>query len=247
MKNKQLKKLIKGKKKKYTWKTKEIIMLQLLWYLGPLLISLAKDYNLPNIPEFESFFYYSFLLVIKLLIITYLVYTLLFKHNLSLSKIGLALDNYTKDLKLGLKVSYPLPILTILLINLQHQHLTFDTTFQPLVRITSIDELTSSILYFIILSLLSIIPALATELFYRIIIYNYFKERIGIIFGTLASSLYYALSLLEFNFGFLLHYFIIGIIAVYLYERNNSLISSIIWQSFYQTTSILYIFGFQIF
>ena len=46
MKNKQLKKLIKGKKKKYTWKTKEIIMLQLLWYLGPLLISLAKDYNL---------------------------------------------------------------------------------------------------------------------------------------------------------------------------------------------------------
>lgn len=243
-----LEKLLKGQKKRYTWKTREIVKLQLLWYLSLVLISLTQKYNFPNIPErLNAFAHYSFGITIKLLLMAYLFYILLFNHNLSLSRIKLSFKNNLTDLKMGIKISYPFSLLTILLINLQHQNLGSHQLFQPLIKITSFKELITSLFYLLLLNLLTLIPALLIELFYRVIVYEFFKERLGIFLGALISSLYYSLALLKLNFGFLIAHFLIGIISICLYERHDSLISAVIWQSFYQSTIILYVFGFQIF
>lgn len=237
------KKLVSNKEKKYSWENYELIKYQLIWYLSLFLFSLTQKYNFPKFPQINALFNYLFGIPIKLLMIAYLIYILLFNKSFTLNQIGLTSNNYFADLSLGIKVSFPLPILTIILINLQHQHLTFNQLFKPLIKITSFNKLITSLFYFIILSLMVIIPALAKELFYRVIIYNFFKERLGIIFGALISSLYYSLASLQFNFGLMLSNFLIGGISIYLYERTDNIFPSLIWQSFYQTTTILYIFG----
>ncbi|MBM7624022.1 CPBP family intramembrane glutamic endopeptidase [Sporohalobacter salinus] len=239
-----LKELVSNQNKEYLWENHELIQYQLFWYLSLFLFSLTQKYDFPKVSQINSFFHYLFGIPIKLLVIAYLIYILLFKKSLTLNQIGLTSNNYFTDLALGFKVSLPLPILAIILINLQHQHLNFNHLFQPLVKITSFDKLITSFFYFIILILIVIVPALAKELFYRVIIYNFFKERLGIIFGALISSCYYSLASLQFNFGLILSNFLIGGISIYLYERTNNIFPSIIWQSFYQTTTILYIFGF---
>lgn len=236
--------LINKKDKQYSWTNYELIKYQLLWYLSLFLFSLTQKYNFPNLPQIDSLFHYLFGIPIKLLMIAYLIYILLFKKNFTLNQIGLTSNNYFTDFIVGIKISLPLPILTVILINLQHQHLDFNQLFQPLIKITSFNELITSFLYFIILVSIALIPAAAKELFYRAIIYNFFKERLGLMFGALLSSIYYSLASLQFSFGLMLSNFIVGGISIYLYERNNNLFSSLIWQSFYQATTILYIFGF---
>ncbi|SJZ99196.1 CPBP family intramembrane glutamic endopeptidase [Selenihalanaerobacter shriftii] len=247
MANDNLKKLITNKREGHIWKIKEVLQLQFIWYLTLGLLSLANKYNLPNTPELNSFMHYLFGIIIKLLLIAYLIYILLFQHNFSLNRIGLTSNNYLNDLKFGIKISLPFPILTIILINLQHQVLDLNQLFQPLIKITSFNQLITSFLYFILLLFLTLIPALAIELFYRVIIYDFFKERFGRLLGALSSSLYYSIVLLRFEFGFLLGHFLIGLISIYLYEKNNNIFPSIIWQSFYQATTILYVFGFHSF
>lgn len=240
-----MKKLLAGQKKRYTWKTKEVFKLQLLWYLSLFITSLTQNYGFSNIPgKLNGFAHYSFEIIIKLLLITYLFYILLLKQNFSLTQIGLSFKNYLKDLKIGIKISYLFPLLTILLINLQSQHLNSQQLFQPLIKITSWKQLIISFFYLSLLIIMTLIPALAIELFYRTIIYEFYKERLGIFLGAITGSLYYSLALLKLNFGFIVSHFLTGIISVYLYERFNSLLPAIIWQSFYQGTIILYVFGF---
>jgi membrane protease YdiL (CAAX protease family) len=231
-------------KKESIWKIGEIFKLQFVWYLSLALVALTQLYNFPNIPDrFNALVHYSFSIIIKLFIIAYLLYVLLIKKDLPLTKIGLSAKSYIQDILLGIKISCPFFLLTILLINLQHQNLTFNKLFQPLIKINSLEELIISLFYLFLLTILTLIPAATIELFYRIIIYNFFKEKLGTLLGSLICSTYYSFTLLKPEL--LIIHFLIGLISVYLYERTNSLIPAIIWQSFYQSTIILYIFGFQ--
>ncbi|MGM0471848.1 MAG: CPBP family intramembrane glutamic endopeptidase [Bacillota bacterium] len=240
----KLKKLINQKDLTYNWQNCELLKLQLIWYVSLISLVIIKQYTFSQTTPLNSIFSYLFNLPIKLLVIAYLIYLLLFTKNFSLAEVGLTTNNYLAELNLGLKLSLPLPILNIILINLQHQQLDFNQLFTPLIKITSFNQLISSFFYFTVLTLFTLIPALAEELFYRGIIYNFFKERLGLLGGALISSFYYSLATLELSFGFLFSNFLAGIISIYLYERNSNIFSAVIWQSFYQTTLILYIVGF---
>ncbi|MCK8824386.1 CPBP family glutamic-type intramembrane protease [Fuchsiella alkaliacetigena] len=239
-----IKELITNQKKEHNWNKKELLKLQLIWYLSLLLLSITEYYHLPNMPELESFFHFLAGISIKLLLIAYLIYTLLFKQNFSLKQIGLSSQNLFTGCKLGIKVSLPLLVMILLLIHLPQEHLNLNQKFQPLITVSSLEDLINSFFYFLTLLLLTIVPALATELFYRVVIYQFFKERLGVLLGGIVAAIYYAITLLNFDPNLLLAHFLVGGISIYLYERSSSLIAAIIWQAIYQATIILYIFGF---
>jgi len=218
---------------------KEIIKAQLIWYLIHFLILFFQLYVSFDIPYIDNFYIMIFKFIGSSFFISFLLYYTTMVYELSFQEIGINFKNFIENSRLGLKLS-SFFWFGIIIINLSDQHLKLGS----IVSINNGEDFRLSIIYFIILFICYLIPAFSKELLYRGFIYYHFKKEYGIIIGFTLNTLYYALSYLDLRLITIVIHLLVAIITTYLYEKTDSLVTSVIFQATYQASLSLYLFSF---
>ncbi len=222
-----------------TLSLKEILKVQLFWYLTNILVLLSQNYLYFELPYLDNLYILTFKIIGSSIFIAILLYWTTMKYDLNFYDLGINFNYFMSNLNLGLKLSF-LILVGVITIQLT----TSINLINPLIQIVNAKSLNSSILYFILLFFFYLIPAFSKELFYRGFIYYYFKNNYGLLIGSILSVIYYTCSYLDPQPSALSIHLLMGIITNYLYEKTDSLVSSTILQASYQASLSLYLFSF---
>ncbi|OCL27802.1 CAAX protease [Orenia metallireducens] len=218
---------------------KEIIKAQSIWYLINFLILFFQLYVYFDIPYINNFYIMIFKFIGSSFFISFLLYYTTMVYDLSFQEIGINFDNFIGNIKLGLQLS-SFFLLGIIIIHLSDNNLKINS----IINIHGGKDFRLSIIYFMILFICYLIPAFSKELLYRGFVYYHFKKEYGIIVGFILSTLYYALSYLDLRVITIVIHILVGVITTYLYEKTDSLVTSVIFQATYQASLSLYLFSF---
>ncbi|WP_018249319.1 CPBP family intramembrane glutamic endopeptidase [Orenia marismortui] len=219
---------------------KEILKAQLIWYLINFLIIFFQLYVAFDIPLLNNIYILIFKIIGHSLFISFLLYWTTMIYNLSFHELGINFKNFIANTSLAINISLFL-LSGAIIINLT----ITNSKITPLIYIKDVNSFNQSLIYFILLFICYLIPAFSKELFYRGFIQYYFKEEYGVIIGSIISILYYTFSYLDIRLTSILLHFLIGFITTYLYEKTDSLITSVIFQATYQASLSLYLFSFE--
>ncbi|WP_027339504.1 CPBP family intramembrane glutamic endopeptidase [Halonatronum saccharophilum] len=218
---------------------KQIMKLQLIWYLINFLIIFFQSAISFELTFIDDFYKIIFKVIGRSFFISFLLYWSTMIYNLSFRELGINFTDFWTKAKIGIKLSAIL-FLGVLLLHLQLAH----NNSNPLVEVINLENLSISLFYFLLLFIAYLIPAFSKELLYRGFIYYHFRKKFGVFIGFFISLIYYVGSYLNPNLEAIIIYTIVGIINTYLYERNNSILPSTIFQSAYYACLSLYLFSF---
>ncbi|PRX26243.1 hypothetical protein BX659_12180 [Orenia metallireducens] len=218
---------------------KEIIKAQLVWYLINFLILFFQLYVSFDIPYINNFYIMIFKFIGSSFFISFLLYYTTMVYDLSFQELGISFKNFIENSKLGLQLSFFF-LFGIIIIHLSDKNLRVNS----IINIHNGNDFRLSIIYFVILFICYLIPAFSKELFYRGFVYYHFKKEYGIIIGFMLNTLYYALSYLDLRLITIAIHLLMAILTTYLYEKTDSLVTSVIFQATYQASLSLYLFSF---
>jgi len=215
----------------------DIIKFQLLWYLFNFLILFLEQNIAFDLPILDNFYLISFKIIGRSLFIAFFLYWATMIHKLSFNKLGITFKNLFSNLRLGLIISWPLFIgIIISQLNL--------TGLNTLIDINNLTDFKTSLLYFIIIFICCLIPALATEIFFRGFIFKQLKDKHGTLIGFILASSYYVLIHFDFRPQIIILHFIVAFISTYLYHKTDSLLAPTIFQTTYQASLTTFLFSF---
>lgn len=218
--------------------------LQLFWFLVNGLIILSQQFTF-TLKDITDFFHFLYFMSGRLLMIPIILYFATILEEKSFSSLGLNLNDFKPNLKLGLRLNLPLLVMVLLFVHLPFSGGTLDGgSLNPLLAIMEPEDLGKSLLYLMPLTLLTILPSLAEELLYRGILWPIFQKYFGLYLGLPLNALYYAFIFFEFQVEIFLIKFCVGLICTYLYHRTQSLVGPVTFQALYHAIFILYVFGF---
>ncbi|MBM7557986.1 CPBP family intramembrane glutamic endopeptidase [Halanaerobacter jeridensis] len=215
----------------------EIIKFQLLWYLFNFLILFLEQNLAFDLPILDNFYLISFKVVGRSLFIAFFLYWALMEYGLNFKDLGITFKDLFANLKLGLMVSWPL----LLGIIFSHLHLN---NLNTLITIDTIEDLSTSLIYYVIIFFGCLIPAFSTELFYRGFIFKQLKENHCYLIAFILSTSFYTLIHLDFRSHIMLLHFIMAFITTYLYHKTDSLLAPTIFQATYQASLTTFLFAF---
>ncbi|GAB6099885.1 hypothetical protein JCM16358_17640 [Halanaerocella petrolearia] len=214
----------------------DLIRLQLIWYIINFLVIFCQNHIQFELPYFNDLYQIIFKIIGRSFFISFVLYWIT-NYDISFSELGINF-NWTST-KVGVRISSFL-LLGMLIINLSFTK----EIITPLIDIRDVTDLTSSFFYLLLLIIGYLIPAFSKELFYRGFIYYHFREKFGGKLAFIISNLYYTISYLDIRLNHLVIYLLIGIITTYLYHKTESLLAPTIFQTIYQASLTLYLFGF---
>ncbi|MGM0502729.1 MAG: CPBP family intramembrane glutamic endopeptidase [Bacillota bacterium] len=215
----------------------DIIKFQLLWYLFNFLILFLEQNVAFDLPLLDNFYLISFKIVGRSLFLAFFLYWATMVYSLSFKNLGLTIKNFFSNLKLGVIVSCPLLLGSILC----HFYLK---DLNTLININNLEDLMISLLYFIIIFVFCLIPALSKEVFFRGFIFTQLKKKHGYLIAFILELSFYALVHLNFKTEIIIIHLIVAFISTYLYHKTDSLLSSIIFQATYQASLTTFLFSF---
>ncbi len=216
--------------------SKQIIQIQLIWYMINFLIVFGQKNIGFELPYFNNLYQISFKIIGRSFFISFLLYTIT-TRELDFSNLGLTRSNFLFYFRLGIKLS------SFLLIGLIIANISL-TNYNPLIKITTPSQLATSLFYFGLVSAGLLIPALSKELFYRGLVYHYLQKKWGGDRAFFLTVLYYTFSYLDLRPGSLAVHFFVGGITTYLYYKTENLIAPTVFQTAYQAGLTVYLFSF---
>lgn len=225
----------------FKWSLHELIILYLVWFFLTGFYEMTKQLVFEGSIFITQVVHYSFFFSVRLLFIPILLYLFIFRKSIAGKEIGLTLHRFWRMLMVGFKASFPFLPLIILLV-----HLPLVNTIpmlQPMLEITTPEDLAISLVYFICLFFMTLIPAFSEELLFRGLTFPFLEERFGFWKAILINTLLYGIFYMPFNLYLLALRLVLGFFTTYLFWRTKNLIPSTIFQAFFHATFILYLFG----
>lgn len=226
---------------KETWTIKDIIIIFIIWFFLTGFYEMTHQLVFEDSPFLTQSIHYLFFITIRLLFIPIAIYLFCFRTSRSVQDIGLTLDKISKMLKIGLKVSWPLMPMTLFLIHLPLVYT--EANLRPMYEATSPDKIAISLVFFIILFFMSIIPSLAEEVLFRGITFTFLSDRYSKWQALFVNALLYAFFYSHFDIYHLGIRFTLGFFTTYLYWKTENLIPSTILMASFHASMILYVFG----
>lgn len=168
-------------------------------------------------------------------------------YGISFSYFGLTFKNFKEGFFMSIKIALPLLFLVILLINYPLTKGNDCELFTPLLYINGIESLAVSLVYFLLLSILFLLPSFAIELLYRGFVGTYMANKVGRVFGGVLNALYFSLFFSPLNLVWFIFYMALGIILYHSFLSRQNLWLGIFYLSFTQAIVVLYVFGFHFF
>lgn len=215
----------------------EIIKFQLLWYLFNFLILFLEQNLAFDLHILDNFYLMSFKIIGRSLFVAFFLYWATMHYDLKFKEMGITFKKFLANLKLGLMISWPL----LLGIIISHLHLN---NLNILVTINSLETLSTSLIYFVIIFFCCLIPAFSKEIFFRGFVFGQLKENHGYLIAFLLTIIYYILIHLDFRPEIIALHSIVAFITTYLYHKTDSLLASIIFQATYQASLTTFLFSF---
>lgn len=215
----------------------EIIKFQLLWYILNFLILFFAENLAFDLAILDNFYLISFKVIGRSLFLSFFLYWATINYDLDFKELGITHKDFFANLKLGLTLSWPL-LLGIISI---HFYLS---DLNTLVAIQSLEDLSTSLIYFIIIFICCLIPAFSIELFFRGFIFKQLKKRHGSFLAFILSTAYYTIIHFNFTLQIIILYSIIAFITTYLYYKTDSLLAPTIFQATYQASLTTFLFSF---
>lgn len=222
--------------------TKDMIILYLIWFF-------LQGFN--QMIQEQLFFegsifltqviHYLFFLFLRLVFIPIVLYFILYRYTLPVEKFGLTTKKFSNRVKLGLKISYPIALLIFIFVHLPLVHT--DANLKPMIIATNPENIALSLVFFILLVFMTLIPAFSEELLFRGLTFNFLEERFGAKAALILNALLYGLFYLRFDLSFIGLRVVLGFFSTYLFWRTKNLIPSTILQACFHSAMILYVFG----
>lgn len=220
---------------------KDLLIIYLIWFFLQGFYEMTGQLVFPGSLFLTQAVHYCFFITVRLLFIPIVLYFILYRYSLPAEKIGLTLRRFWKMSKIGIKASIPLLPLILFLVHLPLVYT--NSQLKPMVTATTPEEIANSLVYFILIFFITIIPALSEELLFRGLTFTFLEERWGTFKALLMNPLIYGIFFMQFNLYLALLRIVIGFFTTYLFYRSRSLIPSTIFQALFHSAFILYLFG----
>ncbi|SDB97789.1 MULTISPECIES: CPBP family intramembrane glutamic endopeptidase [unclassified Candidatus Frackibacter] len=194
---------------------------------GTILTFVVQNFNLVG----ESILTYKPILVNFLQFITLIgasSYIVMYKYDLNLEYLGLKITDWKKIIIFGL-IGGIVIFIMIILTNLGIQRLVdkwWEVTIPSQSIVTQLINSESLLFFFIYSSLVIIIGPIAEEIFFRGLLYQYLKSRLGLIKGASLAAVIFGLA--HLNPWTFLATFLGGLSLIIIYELSESLYTNII-------------------
>ncbi len=220
---------------------KDMLILYLLWFF------LQGFYEMTTQLVFEGSLFltqvvhYFFFIVARLLFVPIALYFILYRYSLPVEEFGLTLKRFWANIKLGFKTSFPLVLLVLFIVHLPLVYT--DSKIQPMIVASNPEEIATSLVFFVLLVFMTIIPAFSEELLFRGLTFSFLEERLGSVKALFLNALLYGIFYMHFNIYFITIRIILGFFSTYLFWRCRNIIPSTILQACFHASFILYIFG----
>ncbi|AZR71944.1 hypothetical protein BBF96_00090 [Anoxybacter fermentans] len=219
----------------------DLIIIYIVWFFLAGIYEMTQQLIFEGSPFLTRIIHYLFFITIRLLFIPIVLYLICYRRSLDSKLLGLTLRKFWVMSKIGIKASWPIIPLVLLFIHLPLVYT--NTNLRPMIKVTSPEEIAVSLVYFIILFIMTIIPSLSEELLFRGLTFPFLKERLALWQALLLNAIIYGIFYIQFNIYHLFLRIVLGFFTTYLFWRSKSLIPSTILQAFFHATFILYIFG----
>ena len=232
------------KKASYSlWNIKDIIILQFIAFvIGEIAKTLTETFSSPETP-----FFFLFPLLGHILFLGILLVWVFYFYELPVTFFGLTLDNLKKGLNQGLKAGIPFLVMIIFLVNFPLSAGEAPSFFQPLIKVTDPDSLTTSLLYFIFFAAAIFFVALAVELFYRGVVGHFLERKLHPFLAIIVGSSYFSLFWGPFQPGWLLFNFLLALLLFFFLKKKGSLWPGIVYLTIIQASLIVYVSGGNLF
>ncbi|MBM7623441.1 CPBP family intramembrane glutamic endopeptidase [Sporohalobacter salinus] len=192
------------------------------------LVTFLLDYLAHIMPQLLSYkrVIVNFLQFATMLTVS--MYIILTKYNLSLKNLGFQVIDLKRIITLGVIGGFGICSM-VMLVNLGVQKLIMDwwgimIPSQPI--ISELMDTHSQLTFVVYASLIVIVAPITEEIFFRGLMYQYFKDKFGLIKGGfLAAGIF---GILHFSLWSFLATFLGGLGLIILYEMSQSLYTSII-------------------
>ena len=215
----------------------DIIKFQLLWYILNFLILFFEQNIAFDLPILDNLYLISFKIVGRSLFLAFFLYWATMIYDLSFKDLGITIKNFFSNLKLGFILSCPL------LIGIIISHLNLKN-INTLTSISNLEDLSLSLIYFILIFICCLIPAFSIELFFRGFLFKELKKRYGLLIAFVLGISYYTLIHLDFRLEIIFLHSIVAFITTYLYYKTDSLLAPTIFQATYQASLTTFLFSF---
>ncbi|MFW6381466.1 MAG: hypothetical protein ACOCZ3_02875 [Bacillota bacterium] len=223
---------------------KDIIIILGLWYIMALINVLTGSFSLNYTPVLTGFFHHLFIFAGRFLFLGLVIFYLISLYPVTFPELGLKVKYITSQIMTGIILGLGLLLAVLLFINIPLSFNPLTEKFQPLYQLTGPDNFINSMLPFIILFTLNLVLSLSEQLLLNNILFNGLQCKLPNLMAGLLAALAYSGLLCTFTTQRVIINFIIAIISIYLYTRAGySLILPSIFMSFYYTTYILYVYG----
>jgi len=223
---------------------KDVIIIFSFWYLILFFTSMTRNISF-SVPILTSIFHFLFFISGRFIFIGITVFYLSSLYPVSFSELGLVSRNKKKSFFNGLSIGLVLMLMVLFLINIP---LSFSPEgyFSPLFFIKIPEDFIASLIPLILLFFGFLIIALGEQLLLSAIVFELFRNTLFTrLISLILSSLFYSVILLTFQPERILINLIVAFIALRLYLKNRSIISSAIFTASYYSLYITYIFGWE--
>lgn len=225
----------------YKWSLKNLLSIYFVWFFLAGFYEMTKQLVFEGSIFITQIVHYSFFISLRLLFIPIALYIFIFRNSTPVEDIGLTFHKFWRMLKVGIKTSFPFLPLILLFVHLPL--VNTNPALKPILVVSNPEEIALSLVYFICLFFMTLIPAFSEELLFRGLTFPFLKERLGIWKALILNGIIYGIFYMPFNIYLITLRMILGFFATYLFWRTKNLIPSVILQAFFHTTFILYLFG----
>ncbi len=214
-----------------------------LYILSVIEIGLVKIFpQLDKIDNLRLLFNAAFNEIMIMILILYFVFGGVKKIDLSL--LGIRFNNFFKNSVLSVAKyiqAAPLFVIALLVVVFVADKFNFEPEPQEILGIFLKENDTFFLIFLGIFA--CIIGPIVEEIFFRGFMYPALKNRLGIFWGVMITSVFFAL--LHGNVAAFLPILILGILLIYIYERTKSLTYSILVHMIHNSVMLYFVFVFK--
>lgn len=222
---------------------KDILIIIGFWYFLAAFGFLVEELTFMQALFFTDFFHYLFVLAARFIYFALILLYLTSLYPISFSDLKIRFSNLKKQLSFTFILVFTLLITVLILINIPLSFKNLQGVFRPLYQTTNPELFINSLLPFFLLFLANMVLALSEQLILANIVCKLFSLYFNKFLTLILSSFFYSILLLHFDPLHILINFIIAFIALFLFLKLDSLISSSLFVAAYYSIYITYIYG----
>ncbi|MFW6389733.1 MAG: hypothetical protein ACOCZT_01335 [Halanaerobiales bacterium] len=221
---------------------KDILIILFLWYFMAAIILIFKELSF-DIKYITSFFHFLFIVSGRFIFFGIVMIYLSSLYPVDFKQLGINFSNTKSQILSNFSKILFLLVILIIIINMPLSYKN-EQAINSLFNVTGPDSLISLLIPFFLIFFASFFISISEQFFINVIIFELFNNTLfNFIISLILTALFYSIILLNFIPSRIFINFIVAIISILIYRKDDSIIGSSIFMAGYYASYISFVYG----